>query len=215
VAVDLGGLYITDSIGDPDPFRISSNEPDSTTIPPYGYLVFWADDSTEQGILHTNFRLSRSGEQVALLGYDRQVVIDSVSYGLTARNSSYGRWNDGELPWAIMDLPTPLSPNIITSSGIPADLTAAVCRIYPNPAADHVIISFQIDDASELRLKVYDQRGTLVAAPVGGFYGSGQHEITWDLGRHQGSPLGSGIYIYVLEAGNQRVHGKITVISNH
>jgi len=215
VAVDLGGLYITDSIGDPDPFRISSNEPDSTTIPPYGYLVFWADDSTEQGILHTNFRLSRSGEQVALLGYDRQVVIDSVSYGLTARNSSYGRWNDGELPWAIMDLPTPLSPNIITSSGIPADLTAAVCRIYPNPAADHVIISFQIDDASELRLKVYDQRGTLVAAPVDGFYGSGRHEITWDLGRHQGSPLGSGIYIYVLEAGNQRVHGKITVISNH
>ena len=56
--VDIGGLYISDSLNFPLKCQISKDFPDLTTIQPYGYLVLWADNDPEQGILHLNFKLN-------------------------------------------------------------------------------------------------------------------------------------------------------------
>ena len=53
-SVDLGGMYLSDELGDPTKFRIT----DTITLPPGGLVLFWADDSPEQGIYHTNFALA-------------------------------------------------------------------------------------------------------------------------------------------------------------
>jgi hypothetical protein len=110
--VNIGGLYITDSLDCPDKDRIPSTYPDSTTIPAHGYLILWADNTEDQGVLHLDFNLSRSGEQIGLAGYDRTGFINSLTYGEQLTNSSSSRIPDGNDFW-IYAMPTPGSTNIL------------------------------------------------------------------------------------------------------
>ena len=51
-AIDLGGMYFTDTIGDDDPYQIPDTDPSLTTVQPKGYILIWCDDDQEQGPLH-------------------------------------------------------------------------------------------------------------------------------------------------------------------
>ncbi len=213
-ALDLGGLFISDSIGDPDPFRISSDYPDSTILEPFQFLLIWADDSTSQGILHTDFKLSRSGEAVVLYAYDGKTIIDSVSYALVPRYHSYGRSSEGLLPWVITSSPSPLGFNMLTSGNEQAQDPASFrYELYPNPAADRVTILLEIREATEVRMKVYDQAGKMHAMPLEGFFGPGEYRIPWTAENSKGSPLGPGIYFYTIETDTLVVSGKILIIN--
>ena len=112
IPVDIGGLFITDSLDYPTKYRIPSTYPDSTTIPAYGYLVLWADNQEEQGILHLDFNLGRNGEQIGLAGYNGTDYIDSLTYGEQFSNSSSSRYPDATSTW-IYALPTPGSTNTL------------------------------------------------------------------------------------------------------
>jgi hypothetical protein len=79
--VDVGGMYITDRLTRQTKFRIPSDYPDSTTIPPKGYLLFWADNQPEQGIFHLGFSLRRGGEQIGIVQSNGIDFIDSLTYG--------------------------------------------------------------------------------------------------------------------------------------
>ncbi len=74
--IDLGGLYLTDDLTDPTQFQI----PTGVTIAGGGFLLFYADNDTEQGDQHTNFKLSADGESVALFGADGVTQIDAVTF---------------------------------------------------------------------------------------------------------------------------------------
>ncbi|MBN2274175.1 MAG: lamin tail domain-containing protein [Bacteroidales bacterium] len=216
-AVDLGGLFVSDSFGDLNPHRISSDFPDSTTVLPGNYLLFWADDSKEQGILHTGFKLSRSGEQVVLYSYDGLTIIDSITYEKVSDNMTFGRFTDGKLPWEELVMPTPRKNNCFFAE---LKETRSVfeeygCKLYPNPASDNLTISLNLRDKSEVIVKIYDHTGKLAAVPVKGVYAAGQHNISWDLRNGNGKSIDKGIYIYVLDTGYKRVHGKLVILDNH
>jgi spore coat protein CotH len=106
-AVDLGGLYLTDHLADPVPFRIA----DGVTIPAGGYLVFYADGEPEQGSKHTSFTLSAGGGTLALYGAGAKARIDAVQYPALATDASYGRQPDGTAAWRSLGCPTPGSSN--------------------------------------------------------------------------------------------------------
>jgi hypothetical protein len=106
-AVNLGGMYLTDKLSEPTKFRI----PDGVTIPAGGYLVFWADEHAELGNQHTNFKLSASGESVALFHTDGATLIDSVTFGQQAADVSYGRTPNGGPAWTALPKPTPGTAN--------------------------------------------------------------------------------------------------------
>ena len=215
-AIDLGGLFISDSLGDPYPFRISSDQPDSTTIQPMQFLLIWADDSSGQGILHCDFKLSRAGEQVVLYSYDGLALVDSITYSLVPRRSTYGRIIDGDLPWMELGIPTPLGYNITTgkekSQVYPAGFSY---EIYPNPASDHVIISLGVSKATEVLIKLYDPTGKLLALPVDGFFTEGDYTISCSLVDSNGLPLGAGLYFYVIETQEAIESGKLIIINHH
>jgi hypothetical protein len=68
-AVDLSGWYLTDRASDLTKWRV----PDGTSIPAHGYLVIFADSSTNSVVaeeLHANFSLSRDGEYLGLIRPD-------------------------------------------------------------------------------------------------------------------------------------------------
>ena len=93
--VDLGGLFLSDSLADPKKFRIPSGAPDSTTIPAGGFMLFWADNSPEHGIYHLGFALSSEGEAISLAGENEDKPIDSLSYPELRRDRAMGRLTDG------------------------------------------------------------------------------------------------------------------------
>lgn len=105
--VDIGGMYLSDDKTDPFKSKIPDDNPVKTTIPAGGYLLLWADETSEQGPLHLNFKLSTGGEDVALFYIDGR-EIDAYTYGTQADNKSFGRSGD---TWQQFASPTPGQPN--------------------------------------------------------------------------------------------------------
>jgi hypothetical protein len=77
--------------------------------------------------------------------------------------------------------------------------SAATSRSAGNPSTT---ISFALPQASEVSLAIYNMMGQLVRRLVGGNYAAGRHAIVWDAKADNGAPVASGVYIYVLRAGN-------------
>ena len=120
-AIDLGGYYLSDNLGQPFRWRI----PNGATIPAGGFLLVWADgyDSYPGLYLerpfwnesqyhyfttrsyHSNFKLSALGEAVGLFSPNGS-RIDSITYGEQAVDISYGRYPDGAADWRYFGEPT-------------------------------------------------------------------------------------------------------------
>ncbi len=95
--VDLAGHSLTDDLTRPTRQVI----PAGFILPPRGHLLVWADGQPEQTQagthLHTAFRLSRNGSDLALFDpIGRR--IDAVRFGVQQPNVAEGRWGDGSNP---------------------------------------------------------------------------------------------------------------------
>ena len=96
-SVTLTGLYLSDKEDNPTKWAF----PENTQLPANGYLVVWLDedhddeDATEG--LHANFKLSKDGETVILVGTDAHgnPVLDKVTFGEQETDTAYGRLPDG------------------------------------------------------------------------------------------------------------------------
>ena len=110
-SVDMAGMYLTDDLTNPTKYHIPTGYSSQTTIPARGFLVFWADDETTQGPLHTNFKLSGDGEEIGLYDTDGVTQIDAVVFGAQTADISYGRYPDGEENWCFFSTATPGAAN--------------------------------------------------------------------------------------------------------
>ncbi len=106
-SVDIGGMYLTDDLGEPTKWRL----PAGVTIAARGYLLIWADNDTADEGLHASFSLSASGEEVGLYDRDGMTLVDSVTFGEQPTDVSYGRFPDGTGDWTPMGYSTPGQEN--------------------------------------------------------------------------------------------------------
>lgn len=115
VPVDMSGMYLTDNLGFPTQYQI----PAGVSIGPGGYLVFWCDSESNEGALHTNFNLARTGEDIGLFDTAANgfAQIDAFTYGTQTTDISSGRFPDGAgAPTVSFATPTPGAPNTIDCS---------------------------------------------------------------------------------------------------
>ena len=92
--VNLSGMYLTDKTDNPKKWAF----PENTTIPAQGYLLVWLDEDGKAEVgLHANFKLSRNGETVMLVGTDVRgnQVLDTVTFEKQERDVALGRWPNG------------------------------------------------------------------------------------------------------------------------
>jgi hypothetical protein len=88
--IDLSGYFLSDNKKELSKWQF----PDGTEIAGNGYLIIWADgDSTQIG-LHTNYKLSSTGEDVVLSDPDN-TIIDKVSFPAQSQELSYSRNPNG------------------------------------------------------------------------------------------------------------------------
>jgi len=107
-AVDLGGMYMTDSHysnGISAWTQIPTTNPDVTTIPPHSYKIVWFDEDLDQGPLHINDKLGGGADAVYLIDTDGITVIDSYIWteaaDLNVDDRSIGRLPDGSDNWIL------------------------------------------------------------------------------------------------------------------
>jgi hypothetical protein len=67
---------------------------------------------------------------------------------------------------------------------------------WPNPFNNSTQISYTLEKASNVTLKVYDMLGRKVATLAQGRNSPGEHSVTWNADR-----VSSGVYFYRIVAG--------------
>ena len=113
-AVLLTGMYLSDKEDNLTKWEF----PENTEIPAKGYLIVWLDedhdDENATEGLHANFKLSKSGETVILVGTDANGnrVLDSVTFGEQETDTAYGHLPDGTGDFQIVKA-TPGAPNMM------------------------------------------------------------------------------------------------------
>jgi len=122
-AIDVGGMYLTDDLTEPNKWRFPENNPSATTIPAYGYLLIWIDNHIADSGLHANFKLDAGGEELGLFdsspqgvprtatGTDGSSLIDSITFDEQTVDISYGRYPDAGDNLHFMGSPTPGTEN--------------------------------------------------------------------------------------------------------
>lgn len=118
-AVDLGGLFVSDTLGHTLKFRIPRNNSAATTVQPGQWITFWADGDQSQGALHLDFNLNQLGEDVILSQVTENGIIqlDSKTFASQTANASYGRFPENSTYWETMT-PTYNAKNQSANSSI-------------------------------------------------------------------------------------------------
>ncbi|NBU70754.1 MAG: hypothetical protein EBS53_04790, partial [Bacteroidetes bacterium] len=195
-AISLAGWYLSDDQSNPLRWRI----PAGISIPAGGYLIIWTDADSLDGPLHTNFRLSATGEDVVLSNSAGQLV-DLVNFPLQITDTAYARIPNGTGPFTYR-VPTFAANNQGNPSAV-RPMTHQQLLLYPNPARDwlHVLLVAEGGSSTSLNssspgsaltptLRILDLQGRELTADV---HGSGGTEWMVDL---QTIPSGC----YILEA---------------
>ncbi len=111
-AIDLSGYTLSDSN--------SSWEFPTGVVPANGHLLVWASDKNKvakDGQLHTNFKLSSSGEPITLKTPNGSIE-DSVAFTALKDDQSYGRKTDSSSEWVVFSKPTPSNQNVYSAETI-------------------------------------------------------------------------------------------------
>lgn len=195
--LDLSGLYLTD---DPTNLTKWMFPLGGVMLDSEGHLLLWCDEDQEQPDLHTNFKLSRGGEFIALVDTDGETIIDAINFGPQDRDVSYGRYPDGGSDWTFFENPTPGTTNMTTQLiETPSIPETFYLNNYPNPFNAETIIRFKVPESNGFTLSVVNIQGQHVRELIQGGHLVGEISITWDGRDDVGNMLSAGIYFVKLE----------------
>ncbi|MCB1184025.1 T9SS type A sorting domain-containing protein [bacterium] len=83
----------------------------------------------------------------------------------------------------------------------------------PNPFNPTTTISFLMPPGvRDYEVNVYDLRGQLVRRLADGPATPGRHDVLWDGRNEDGGPVGSGVYLYRVVAGDEKASGKMILV---
>ena len=207
----LSGMFLTD---DPDNLTKWMFPFGGVMLEAGGHLLVWCDEDQEQPDIHTNFKLSASGEFIALVASDGVSIIDALNFGPQTTDISYGRSPDGADHWQLFDFPTPGSANT-TSQTDPSMLIpqAFALHSYPNPFNAETTIRYSLMESGEVNLSIVDLNGREVQQLVEKkTQGAGHHQISWRAQSESGNAVPAGIYFVRLQQNDQTNTHKILLL---
>ena len=71
---------------------------------------------------------------------------------------------------------------------------------YPNPFNPRTNINYDIPEATDVTLDVYNLMGQRVRTLVSRHHEPGRYSVSWDATNDFGSPIASGMYIFKIHA---------------
>ncbi|MBU0517865.1 T9SS type A sorting domain-containing protein [bacterium] len=88
-----------------------------------------------------------------------------------------------------------------------SDMDYTMVSVHPNPFNPMTTIVFSMPNASQVKLEVYDLQGRSVATLIDGWREAGSHDTIF-----AAAELGSGIYLFRLQAGETVSTGKMVLM---
>lgn len=88
----------------------------------------------------------------------------------------------------------------------------ALYPAYPNPFNPSTMIAFDLPETQHVKLEVFDVAGRKLLTLMDQTMNAGRHQVNWDGKDQQGSPVSSGVYLYQLKAGEQRLVRKMMLV---
>lgn len=83
---------------------------------------------------------------------------------------------------------------------------------FPNPFNPNTTIRYDLSKGSQTSLVIYDVRGARIRTLIDGFQSPGKKSVKWDGRNDRGNIVGSGVYIYRLQAGEDVKMNKMTFL---
>ncbi len=130
-SVNLEDFYLTDNLDSPNKWQMPA-----ITLEPGHFELFWADGDPSLGDHHTNFKLSKDGEEAGIFSSD-QIEVDAVVFGTQSEDISFGRFPDGTSSLQFFNTPTPGASNI--PNGLDEFDNQFLLIAYPNPATGGLV----------------------------------------------------------------------------
>jgi hypothetical protein len=109
---------------------------------------------------------------------------------------SSGALQDGS--YGLNQITTPASVRIETRPDV-----YALQNNYPNPFNPETTIKYQLPEAGEVTLEIYNMLGQVVNTLVNDYQTAGRYVIQWDATNNNGQSLSSGVYFYRINAGEE------------
>ena len=100
-------------------------------------------------------------------------------------------------------------------SDVVQDVPVNVTRLVgasPNPFNPRTTIAFDLIEAGQVKLEIFDLRGRLVQRLVDTVKGSGHHEVDWNGVDINGRSVGTGVYLARFQAGGISEHRKLMLV---
>jgi spore coat protein CotH len=154
-SVWLGNKYLSDNLDNPDKWQLPQID-----LPSNGFLLIWADNDTDQGDLHANFKLNKEGETIGIFDADTTgfFPLDTLTFGMQRTDTSYGRILDGGNQWMFFDTATPGFSNVAVGIFEP---TLEQFMIFPNPVSENLL--FFNEKRKEIKLADLSGKIILIA----------------------------------------------------
>ncbi len=83
---------------------------------------------------------------------------------------------------------------------------------FPNPFNPETQIQFDLPQAVEVKLHIYNTVGQLVRNLADRAYSIGSHKVVWNGRNDQGQLLSSGLYVYQIQAGDFKARRKLLLL---
>ena len=112
-------------------------------------------------------------------------------------------------------LPKRVVPDYVDDDDAIAEVVPTVYDLsqnYPNPFNPTTVIRYQLAASAEVKLSIYNTTGQLVRTLVNGEMPAGSHAITWDATDNSGQRVASGVYLYIIRAGDAFVQQRKLIL---
>jgi hypothetical protein len=82
----------------------------------------------------------------------------------------------------------------------------------PNPFSPSTTIAYEIADAADVGVRIYDVRGALVRELVRETQAAGRHQAVWDGTDDDHARVSSGVYFYAVDCGERTLTQKLILV---
>jgi len=130
--------------------------------------------------------------------------LDDNSFG-SYHSQSQGLDNGGTFQYAALDIDF---DSYVSAENNNIILTSSLAQNYPNPfhlsgnnRTNSTMINFSLNEASDVRIEVYNMKGQKVKTLTNDFYTAADHHVTWDGTDDNNRNVSSGIYFYKMRTG--------------
>ncbi|MBK8644283.1 MAG: CotH kinase family protein [Saprospiraceae bacterium] len=171
-----------------------------TTILPKSFLCIWADEDGMSAGLHTNFKLSKSGEQIFLS--NAAGVIDSIFYSEQQDDNSYGRC---ATQWQLFTKPSFAAANDCATGVNDFENGDHGMKVFPNPFKNLFYLQLPTPFHKEDVLGLYSLSGQFIKLDLPELDGQGE------LIPIRTRDLQSGLYLLKYQTGSKVYFAKVFV----